>query len=1352
MRSQTPFLSLCAFVVCALAAPSALAQYTETVTFSFRSDSVTYQGPLDSAYLMLDVEGGRNRVNGATRMTCTGNNPKDCSVTLELEEGNYIYVYVANPDAFVNLNDPALNPDDIPDSNFFRDPTPRDSGFCGQFSTDNCLYVRNPARPTMTAESFSPGHGALVEESPLVMSVAVVRGSDDRPIDATSAEAFYEDTEPARTRFADQAAPQWVSIPDVSFNANGSGGTLSATLPNPPEGFHRVRLRIANSDGLAADDFITGVMINRDNQAPIAHAGPTLFASPGQEVILTSTLSDDPDRIGFLEYQWRVVDGPGGGNFRCVDAELIPRDGFGKPLLDESGNPRGDDCGRSDFGAYPRFSAQTPGTYTIGLRVRDVGGALSEEATTNVIVVPGWNLNVKPRVEVAIDDAASSSASISVDASLTVGGGANATFVEDAENPAPLNLNVSGRVATFTRPSVAGAYFVHVLIDNSYPATAIIRVPEAGPVTGADLARPPKAWATEKVLYLGYVREFVDSDDDGEGDIIGMIDRIEYLADLGINAMWLMPLSEGPTTHGYATTGYFGVEEDYGTPEQMEDLALVCDAFGIELLMDYVANHTSDQHPFFKAANQNLDSPLRDYYAFDADGSYRYAFTFFALPDQNQNSAEVRRTLLEVVDWHFDRGIKGIRADIASFSPPSFWRTLRRRVKARAPDAVMLAELLPPMAEYFDDAFDLAYDASSFWSLRDSFASGGSFDGLDGALEGATRFVESAYSERVRQSVRQEDVYFMRYIDNQDEDRFLLRAAGDVRKAKSVAAVLMTLPGTPLITYGNEVGISELRGRMPFHLLNANNDTFPAREEGLRSHYRKLIRVRRGNRALRLPDNAGELQNGNTYLRVSSNFDEGGGNVYSYLRYGDGQRFLVMANRADSTAIGTQTRVFPPASLFENFPEGQLTLVDHLNPSVRLNVAKSTLTAASGFTTNVPAFGARVFQVTRYGIPDADDDGILDSYDNCVGVENARQVDSDDDGVGDRCDACSSTPSQVRVGRDGCERDSSAQTTIRYALDGDAEEDGDWVVSESGDMSLSIRFNGQKLYVSTEAAARGEDVFILVTDQTGRTAAAPFAKAGTVPTDGIFLADEGENDFTNWFATTGESVAATKALPGRGVLEGTLNLYEEFGEIPDIIYVAAVRYGADDGASLVAQVPAGNGDDTVDPDEMFPFDTSVEVVVGVDAGPQPEPEPGPGEPEPEANEPEGDAGVSNEPDVVVTEGDADGDGVEDLIDNCVGTFNPSQADFDQDGFGDGCDACPLTAPGVTVDETGCGERPGGDNSLPDDRANPQIGEGEPEPFSQTECGCDATGDGTSGVAGLLALVALLGMLRVRRRV
>ncbi|HEY1099952.1 MAG TPA: thrombospondin type 3 repeat-containing protein, partial [Myxococcota bacterium] len=467
---------------------------------------------------------------------------------------------------------------------------------------------------------------------------------------------------------------------------------------------------------------------------------------------------------------------------------------------------------------------------------------------------------------------------------------------------------------------------------------------------------------------------------------------------------------------------------------------------------------------------------------------------------------------------------------------------------------------------------------------------------------------------------------------------------------------------------------------------------------------------------------------------IASNGDEGGGNVYSFARFGDGQRFIVMSNRADSTALGTTARIFPPAQMLTDFPDQTLVLVDHLDPAVRVSLTKQQLLQQGGVTLNVPGFGSRVFQITKNGIPDADNDKVLDSWDNCRGVSNLNQDDSDGDGVGDRCDACPGSARGTAVGRDGCAVEPGLSRS-RYELDG-ALDDAQFRRANVGGVSLYASFNGAELYVATEAAVRGQDVFLLVTDDTGRTSVAPFGKAGTVATRGLFVGDEGENDFVKWFGTTGESVAVTEPVPGRGVTEATLNILEEFGSIPSTIHVAAVRYAGGDNGALLAQAPAGNGDNNVDADEFFALDLTQEVDPGSVGGEGEGEGENPGEGEGEGEGP------------VVGPGDADGDGIENQLDNCPSVYNPSQTDSDGDGFGDGCDLCPLSASGVVVDAEGCGER---DVGRPDDdgRADPIVPPQVEETLQTEGCGSCAGGDAPP-VAWGVAFVALLAV-RLRRR-
>jgi hypothetical protein len=148
MRARAPILLFSATLLSAgaFAASRAEAQvYSENIRFSFRLSETTYAGPVSEIHLLVDRFGRRNPIQNAKRMT----NPSGDTweITVPLEEGDYIYVFVANLTQYVDIADPDLNPDDVPDSNFFNDPNPRFEGFGGQFSTDNLYFVRNPNRP-----------------------------------------------------------------------------------------------------------------------------------------------------------------------------------------------------------------------------------------------------------------------------------------------------------------------------------------------------------------------------------------------------------------------------------------------------------------------------------------------------------------------------------------------------------------------------------------------------------------------------------------------------------------------------------------------------------------------------------------------------------------------------------------------------------------------------------------------------------------------------------------------------------------------------------------------------------------------------------------------------------------------------------------------------------------------------------------------------------------------------------------------------------------------------------------------------------------------------------------------------
>ena len=1247
--------------------------YVESVTFSFDISKITYKKSIGTAFLMLDESKGLNPLWKSRAMKRSGNT---WSITVQLAEGDYIYVFVADADKYVNLKACDLNEDDVPDANFFNDPNPKFSGLGGQYGMDNIYKVRNPLRPQYDAATVDPKPGTLFTSGPVKISVVANKGkgSGAKDIDNASIKVKLHLNEPPGI-FRRAGAPlpdklQELTASQVKVTPHGSGVKVTASINSPPEGFHEVDFLVADKGGSKGDVFRTSFIANLKNQTPTADPGPTRFGRVGAEVMLDGGKSNDPDRVGLAQYSWRQISGPGTLTFRAYNQERDTRDNFVVLTFDNDGNPK------QKLVAGPaaqsltakvsgmRASASAAGHYRVGLKVQDHEGAWSSEQVTDIYISTTLSALVRPHIDVV-----HKGTKVFLDGSPTNGGGTYKWY-QDGRNPKKVALSATtGKTVSFATPASAGAYFFYLQVDNSYARTAVVRVSAAGQVTGQMLDDQDRFWKEEAVVYMVFVRTFFSSQGSGsstcgtmKGDFQGLLKKLPYLKDLGVNVLWLMPVTPGPTSHGYAATSLFDTEEDYGTLSDFDQLTAAAHKLGFKIMFDLVANHTSDKHPLFKAALANPKSPLRSWYVFNEGNPTRpfeYAFNFATLPSVNYNNPLVRQMFLDVIEFWMEHGVDAFRCDIASFVPPSFWRAARRSVFGRQPGGAMLPEIIPASVGFFDEQFDLGYQSYLYWNFKDIFAKTGGLDNFNKAMTQAETFISNAYVKAIKEKVDPDNVLHMRYLDTQDEDRFLLQAGRKKGTLMAAIGALLTLPGTPMINYGTEQGLEQTRGLMTFGSSG---------EPEIHALTRKLLLVRNENPGLQGQSHGNLGGAGNTYSRINRDSDKGGSQVYSFSRYGDGQHFVVLVNRFQASSLGTPVIFYPPQAHLADYGSGTLWLVNHLNAKDQIPTDKTSL--GKGVTASVGSNETKVYQITEAQIPDADSDGVLDSYDNCRGVKNSEQADADGDGAGDSCDKCGGTLLGVPVDVTGCQ----AQTKTprqRYLLDG-VVDDAAYKVAAASGISLYASFNGRQLYVAASAARSGSDVFILVTDSTAAKRAAPFGKKGSAAYTGRYLADEADNNYSAWFKVTGAALSATPKVlnSDTGVVEGTLNLVEIFGDnMPKTIKIAAARYGTGAGAALNGQAPASkdsNGD--VDAAEFFTFALT-----------DPTPKP-PAPPK-----------------------DTDGDGVYDTKDNCPAVSNKDQGDFDGDKIGDICDLCPSTRPGAQVDGYGCEPAPG--QSYPDPDPN-----------------------------------------------
>src|SRR3954468_16085766 len=200
-------------------------------------------------------------------------------------------------------------------------------------------------------------------------------------------------------------------------------------------------------------------------------------------------------------------------------------------------------------------------------------------------------------------------------------------------------------------------------------------------------------WYKDAIIYELHVRAFFDSNGDGIGDFRGLIEKLDYLKELGVTCIWVLPFFPSPLKDdGYDIADYHDVHPSLGTLADVEDFVIEAHRRGLRVITEMVMNHTSDQHPWFQSARMSKDSPYRDYYVWsDTDEKYKDAriiFTdtersnwtwdhdagqyfwhrfFSQQPDLNFDNPDVRRAMIESVRFWLDRGVDGIRLDAVPY-------------------------------------------------------------------------------------------------------------------------------------------------------------------------------------------------------------------------------------------------------------------------------------------------------------------------------------------------------------------------------------------------------------------------------------------------------------------------------------------------------------------------------------------------------------------------------------------------------------------------------------------------------------------------------------------------------------
>ncbi len=361
------------------------------------------------------------------------------------------------------------------------------------------------------------------------------------------------------------------------------------------------------------------------------------------------------------------------------------------------------------------------------------------------------------------------------------------------------------------------------------------------------------------VNYEVFVLSFADGNGDGKGDLIGLTSKLDYLKDLGVGGLWLMPVMPSRSYHKYDVIDYKGIDPAYGTVDDFKNFVAEAHNRGIQVIIDLIMNHTGSDHPWFKEAIKGKDNPYRNYYVWadkdsvagaiakksttldsdnitqwhavnnDALSEHYYGYFYSEMPDLNFDNPKVKEEFVEIGKfWLTEMNVDGFRLDAAKHIFPTdraadnhtFWVWFRGEMEKIRPEVYLVGEVWSEAEEVapYLKGLPALFNFDMGYAITSVVKEGKDTINLIEKYKGIHDFYTSITPDFV-------DATFLK---NHDQNRILSELDGDEIKMRVAAAILFTLPGTPYVYYGEEIGMKGMKPdehiREPFIWSDAGED------------------------------------------------------------------------------------------------------------------------------------------------------------------------------------------------------------------------------------------------------------------------------------------------------------------------------------------------------------------------------------------------------------------------------------------------------------------------------------------------------------------------------------------------